>query len=63
MLFLLLACRALGYHWIVAKCFQLRVGFAPDGPHLPSGFALSSLAFIFPDTVDITEPFPGRTGW
>jgi len=33
--------------WIMAKCFQLQVGFAPDGPDLLSGFGcLYCLCFV-----------------
>ena len=32
---------SIDYHWIVGKGFQLRLGFAVDGPDLLSGFVLS----------------------
>jgi len=43
---LLFAGRALDHHWIVSKCFQLRVGFAADGPDLLSGFLLHMFSFF-----------------
>jgi len=48
LLSLLFACPALDYHWIVAKCFPLRVGwaFAPDASDLLSVFLLSILSML-----------------
>jgi len=42
----LFARRALDYHWIVAKCFQLRLGFTLDGPDLLSGVVLCVLSIL-----------------
>jgi len=43
---LLFAYPALFYHWIVAKDFELRVGFALDGFDLLSGYVLSILSLL-----------------
>jgi len=40
----LFACRALDYHWIVATCFQQRVGFAAAG--FIGGFVLYALSLL-----------------